>query len=340
MTYIYGAGRFGKILKAFLDDIGCSIEGFVVSDVNYMVDRYIDDIYIFDLYECSINEETIILVAIANQNERIKVINRLLHLNLSPRQIVDCTKLIKDLGTKSITGDAYFCNVCGNFSENFISFGSEGTLFVEHKVIGGGRRKQCICPKCDALDRTRWLLFVIRNYTDVFTKDCNILHFAPEIQIKNILSDSDIKARYFDADLLKENASCKIDMTDIPFRDNYFDYIIASHVLEKIKDEKKAIEEMKRVLKPDGTIILSFPICKDQPTIEEAGIITEEERKLTYGQCNDMRLYGNDYKERLSAYEIEIKEYVPLDILSIDRIEQMSLIPEDTVLLCTILKIQ
>ncbi len=45
----------------------------------------------------------------------------------------------------------------------------------------------------------------------------------------------------------------------LPFRDNYFDTVFASEVLEHVKDDVKAVEEMKRVLKDDGLLIASTP---------------------------------------------------------------------------------
>lgn len=46
---------------------------------------------------------------------------------------------------------------------------------------------------------------------------------------------------------------------DLSFRNNYFDYIFSSSVLEHIKDKNKVLSEMKRVLKDDGYIIAIIP---------------------------------------------------------------------------------
>lgn len=43
------------------------------------------------------------------------------------------------------------------------------------------------------------------------------------------------------------------------FKDKEFDIIIASDVLEHIKDENKAVNEWKRLLKPNGTLIVFVP---------------------------------------------------------------------------------
>lgn len=45
----------------------------------------------------------------------------------------------------------------------------------------------------------------------------------------------------------------------LPYRDNYFDFIICSEVLEHLSDDKKALLETKRVLKPSGFILITVP---------------------------------------------------------------------------------
>lgn len=45
----------------------------------------------------------------------------------------------------------------------------------------------------------------------------------------------------------------------LPFKDNYFDCIIASEILEHLTDDTKAISELHRVLKRGGTLLVSVP---------------------------------------------------------------------------------
>ena len=49
------------------------------------------------------------------------------------------------------------------------------------------------------------------------------------------------------------------DITCLPFQDASFDVVICSEVMEHIPDEKKAISEIIRVLKPGGTLGVSVP---------------------------------------------------------------------------------
>ena len=46
---------------------------------------------------------------------------------------------------------------------------------------------------------------------------------------------------------------------DMPFENNSFDFIVSSEVIEHTPDPHKAIEELARVLKPGGTLVLTTP---------------------------------------------------------------------------------
>lgn len=54
------------------------------------------------------------------------------------------------------------------------------------------------------------------------------------------------------------NIFCR-DAVDTKLEDQQFDVIIASDVLEHIEDEKKAMNEWYRILKPHGTLIIIVP---------------------------------------------------------------------------------
>jgi ubiquinone/menaquinone biosynthesis C-methylase UbiE len=51
------------------------------------------------------------------------------------------------------------------------------------------------------------------------------------------------------------------DITDIPVQDASFDAVLCSEVLEHVSDPVVALNELMRVLKPGGTLILTAPFC-------------------------------------------------------------------------------
>ncbi|HEX3035903.1 MAG TPA: class I SAM-dependent methyltransferase [Thermodesulfobacteriota bacterium] len=49
---------------------------------------------------------------------------------------------------------------------------------------------------------------------------------------------------------------------DLPFKNNSFDLVCAFDVIEHVEDDQKAVDEMKRVCKPGGTISITVPAFK------------------------------------------------------------------------------
>lgn len=49
------------------------------------------------------------------------------------------------------------------------------------------------------------------------------------------------------------------DVRALPFKDGYFDYILSYGVVEHFKETDKALSEIYRVLKSDGTAVISVP---------------------------------------------------------------------------------
>ena len=99
----------------------------------------------------------------------------------------------------------------------------------------------------------------------------------------------------------------KMDIQDIKLPDNTFDVILCSHVLEHVPDDRKAMQELYRVLKPDGWAIIQVPIDKRlKKTFEDDSINTEKLRKKYYGQEDHLRLYM-DYIKRLQEAGFKVK---------------------------------
>jgi ubiquinone/menaquinone biosynthesis C-methylase UbiE len=100
------------------------------------------------------------------------------------------------------------------------------------------------------------------------------------------------------------------DITCIPFGNDEFDYLICIHVLEHIKDDRKAIGEIHRVLKPNGHAILAVPTYGDK-TFENANF-SYKEREIQYGTGDHLRLNGLDFADKLRESGLNV-EMVSVD---------------------------
>jgi len=83
-----------------------------------------------------------------------------------------------------------------------------------------------------------------------------------------------------------------MDVTNLEFNDNSFDLVIMMEVLEHVKEPKKALSEIYRVLSHNGKLIMSTPFI--------LGIHDEPYDYYRYTK------YGLEYL--LSDYKIEIQE--------------------------------
>ena len=93
--------------------------------------------------------------------------------------------------------------------------------------------------------------------------------------------------------------------------------------------------ELIRVLKTEGKLIISFPICMDIATLEGNEKMTKEDRVRIFGQEDHMRLYGRNYKERLENYGLKVESYSPIYELTLEEIEKYGFIKDDIMLVCT-----
>ena len=136
---------------------------------------------------------------------------------------------------------------------------------------------------------------------------------------------------YITGDINPNMADRVVDVTNICYPDQTFDYVIINHVLEHIKDEKKAMDEIKRVLKRNGKVIFSMPICVEEDTIEARDMLSEKECMEKYGQRDHVRLYGRDTQERMEKYGYNIIEYRADEILEQGELNNMRILAKDRI---------
>lgn len=118
------------------------------------------------------------------------------------------------------------------------------------------------CPRCRSTERTRaeWVVLA-----PLLSPTRRVIHFAPERVLSPMIRAR--VARYETADLSGVGVGHKADLRALPFADGSFDLVIASHVLEHIKEDRQAIAEIRRILSPQGIAVLPVP-THDHPTVE------------------------------------------------------------------------
>lgn len=206
-------------------------------------------------------------------------------------------------------------------------------LFREHHIIGGGHRESYSCPVCGGVDRERWQLWVLSRETGIFREKCRVLHFAPEPHISEFIAANSY-CEYYTGDIVPGRAMHQTDILDIQYKDETFDYVIMNHVLEHIEDIEQGMSEVKRVLKTEGKLIISFPICTDMDTLKLPRSLTPEERLKYYGQEDHVRLFGRDYLQRIRDFGLDVEVFTTSEQLATDEVRRFGFIEDDVLMVC------
>ncbi len=209
-------------------------------------------------------------------------------------------------------GFRYKCPFCNSRLRTFLPFGLNFPVLKEKQVVGGGYRQNALCPICGSFDRERLLYLYLLHKTDLFEKPKKLLHVAPEARVANILQTK-VTVDYLTADISSKNVMVEMDITDIRFPDDSFDAIICNHVLEHIIDDGKAMSELYRTLKPGGWAILQVPLSLTlQNTYEDFLITTLTGREEAFGQGDHVRIYAEDYQDRLAqaGFKVNVFKWV------------------------------
>lgn len=193
----------------------------------------------------------------------------------------------------------------GNIYEDPI----DGKTFRKLLPYGYSKQRQnALSPSTLSLERHRLLWLYLKNETDFFTAPKKVLHIAPEQCFLNRFKKLK-NLDYITADLHSPIVDVKADILNLPFKDNQFDVILCNHVLEHIADDKKAMQELYRVLKPGGFGVFQVPQdCNLEKTYEDFSITSPEDRSKHFGQYDHVRIYGKDYFNRLRKVGFTVKE--------------------------------
>lgn len=203
--------------------------------------------------------------------------------------------------------------------------------------------KEVICPDCRGQERHRAAWLYLEQNKHLLNAGNKILHFAPEQPFYDLFKSKDIE--YHAVDLVPTNPRVeeKMDIQNIQYDDNYFDFIYCSHILEHVPDDIKAMSELRRVLKPGGIALIMVPIngvvydlpFDESKTYEDDKIDTPELREKYYGQDDHVRLYGSDFKERLlkSGFNLLSDDFIKK--LGIETIDRYALIRNESLFECS-----
>jgi SAM-dependent methyltransferase len=178
-----------------------------------------------------------------------------------------------------------YCPICGH----------DGVMIS----VGHPPRWDARCAQCGSRERHRLLWLWVTSGGGNRLAGKRILHFAPEKALSRMLRK---EPGYETADVRQRGVTHQVDITRLPMADHTYDVVIANHVLEHIDDDRLAMQELFRILKPGGLALLTVPINPTrQTTYEDPSITDPAGRQAHFNAPDHRRFYGLDFAERLQS---------------------------------------
>ncbi len=211
------------------------------------------------------------------------------------------------------------CPLCGHTFRKFLPYGY---------VLP---RENALCPHCLSLERHRLLWLYLERETELFKEYPRLLHIAPEVCIMRHLKPhfKGHPGRYITADLESPLADLHFDVQQIPLANASVDAVMCNHLMEHVADDRKALGELYRVMKPGGWGIILSPVDLDyEQTYEDDTITDPAERTRIFGQYDHRRIYGRDYADRLRSAGFEVADIDYAASLGEEAVRRYALPPD------------
>jgi SAM-dependent methyltransferase len=246
-------------------------------------------------------------------------------LNTIPRPwLIKVSYLVRPIIAFSLKGDRFTDPIDGKNFRKFLPYGY------------GKQRENALSPSTLSLERHRLMWLFLRDETTFFTsnKKLKTLHIAPEQCFLDIFRKQE-NLEYTTSDLESPIADVKADICDLPFKDNSFDVVFCNHVLEHITDDKKAMQELFRVMKRGGFGVFQIPQdLLRETTFEDNSITDKKERAEIFGQYDHVRIYGKDYFNKLRSIGFKVDEIDYTQKISSEKLERFCLMKNEILPVC------
>lgn len=184
---------------------------------------------------------------------------------------------------------AYLCPCCGTSLRSF----SSGTFRERPERFNPERyahtRQDVLCPVCRSLPRHRILALWCEGYVGLL-RTADILYFAPEDAMMRWMRRNGVACTTAD---LYAKADLQLDIQATGLTDGSWDMVFCNHVLEHVDDFRAALAEVRRILRPGGSLVCSFPMDPEIDLVDEDPSVTTEEGRLRrFGQNDHLRVFG------------------------------------------------
>ena len=211
------------------------------------------------------------------------------------------------------------CQLCGYSAPRFDPLDPSFQRTAEEQGFPYWGREEMLnhthyhCPRCRSSDRQRlaWLFIDAELHKVPAESKVRVLHVAPEGPLAFQLSrQSQVELLTFD--FQREDVDVQGDLCDmVMFSEGSFEGIVCLHVLEHVRDDRKAISELHRVLAPGGWCVVLVPLYPHDvlETHEDWSKTSDADRWRHFGAHDHVRLYGkSDFVSRLEVVGFQVEQ--------------------------------
>ncbi|QIX62967.1 class I SAM-dependent methyltransferase [Hymenobacter sp. BT18] len=214
--------------------------------------------------------------------------------SLLPRRVLFAGEPVLRLAVYQLyRGNRYACPVCSRHMRAFID------LPMGEKL----------CPACGSLGRGRRLWQLLHE--EFYRPGLTVLDFSPSRSLYRALKQ-DARIHYESTDLSGDfMADQQYDITRIDASSATYDLILCYHILEHIPDDRQAMRELRRVLKPCGICLIQTPF-REGGIYENEAVRTDAERLAHFGQADHVRVYsvaGLTERLQASGFRVQVREF-------------------------------
>lgn len=202
---------------------------------------------------------------------------------------------------------------------------------------GGKGRADARCPHCGALESNRQACAFVGSHPELLdvtiqeleeehqhSNAMRLLHVSPNKQAAMALDRSTFKldqiwmdfnqGQYNGMTAEKVTKTLHADLEAIQYPDNFAHAIMLLHVLHRVVDLDLAMEEISRILKPNGWLLIDVPMMdfKVKQTIQCSDLDTRAERVKCGGSKNHHWSFAKEDFEATLAEYFECEEAAPM----------------------------
>jgi hypothetical protein len=188
-----------------------------------------------------------------------------------------------------------YCPICAKFKKTFYT-GLFPWIYL-------------VCSGCLSLSRQRLIVNYLKKNNNLNKK--NIIHFAPENSLVKFINQNYKIKKYDKVDLIANEQITHINIENI--NKNYYhnyDLVICNHVLEHV-NFIRAISNLKKLVKINGEILLTFPIIDSwKKNYINKKIKNQYDKSLHFQQFDHLQLFGREIEKYLAEKNFICTKYV------------------------------